>query len=645
MPIAQRLECNPILLPLKHHSWEAQEVFNGCPARDGSKIHLLYRAQSSQRSNHGVDMSVSSIGYAVNTSAKPPYSFKRRTQLIKPDQEWDKYGCEDPRVTKMDGKYYIFYTALSMYPFQADGIKVGVGITTDFKTVEKYQVTTFNSKAMALFPEKINGKYAAVLTANTDRPPAKISVAFFKEEKDIWSKRYWNDWYKNLDEHALVIPKKAEDHIELGAAPIRVPEGWLLVYSYIRNYFKGRAEFEIRAALLDAKNPQKVLGTSKSALLVPEDSYEVYGKVPNIVFPSGSFIEGDLLHVFYGGADTVCCAAKFKLSDVIEDILSTPETKFSLKRYEKNPIIAPNPKNAWESKATYNAGAIHEEGRFHILYRAQGEDNTSVVGYASSRDGLNIDVRLDHPVYVPREDFEMMHYPNGNSGCEDPRLIRVGDKIYMFYTAFDGVKLPSVAITWIDRTDFISQRWNWAKPKLISPEHLANKNACVFPEKIKGKYAILHRLNNGIDFHWHDSMDTLDRADLGEENGWAQPRPGKWDSRKIGIAGPPIKTKYGWLLLYHGISDEDGHYRLGAMLLDLENPEEILARTEDPILEPTQSYEANGQVPNVVFSCGVVLHDETIFVYYGGGDTTLNVATIPLKDLIDKVMASCYDCW
>ncbi len=589
-------------------------------------------------------MSVSSIGHALNIG-QTDLHFKKRSELIKPDQDWDKYGCEDPRVTMIDGKFYIFYTALSMYPFQADGIKIGLAITTDFKNIEKHQVTTFNSKAMGLFPEKINGKYAAVLTANTDRPPAKISIAYFNDEKEIYSKRFWNDWYKNLDKHALVIPKRPEDHIELGAAPIRVAEGWLLIYSYIRNYFNGRPTFEIRAALLDAKDPSKIVGTSKSALLVPEEPYEIYGKVPNIVFPSGSYIEGNILNVFYGGADTVCCGTKFYLKEVIDDILSTPETKFSLKRYEKNPIIAPNPKNAWESKATYNAAAIYEEGRFHVLYRAQGEDNTSVVGYASSRDGFDFDVRLDHPVYVPREDFEQKHYPNGNSGCEDPRLVRVGNRIYMFYTAFDGVKLPSVAMTWIDRTDFISQRWNWAKPILISPEHLANKNACVFPEKIKGKYAILHRLNNGIDFHWHDNLDTLERAELGEENGWAQPRPGKWDSRKIGIAGPPIKTKQGWLLLYHGICDEDGHYRLGAMLLDLDNPEEILARTEDPILEPIKEYESVGQVPHVVFSCGVVLHDETIFVYYGGGDTTLNVATIPLKDLIDKLMRCCYGCW
>jgi predicted GH43/DUF377 family glycosyl hydrolase len=214
----------------------------------------------------------------------------------------------------------------------------------------------------------------------------------------------------------------------------------------------------------------------------------------------------------------------------------------------------------------------------------------------------------------------------------------------MFYTAFDGVKNPRVAITSISKEDFLNHRWNWEKPKLISPEHLVNKNACVFPKKFNGQYIILHRLNNGIDLHYHEDLETLDQAELEEETGWIQPRPGKWDSRKIGIAGAPFKTKYGWILLYHGISDVDGHYRLGALLLDLKNPEEILARTENPILEPITEYESVGQVPHVVFSCGVVLHNETIYVYYGGGDTTLNVATVSLKDLIKQLMQSCYFC-
>jgi beta-1,2-mannobiose phosphorylase / 1,2-beta-oligomannan phosphorylase len=640
MAIAKRYQNNPILSPLKSHVWEAEEVFNGCPVKDGSKIHLLYRAMSAKKTNNGVEMNISSIGHAVGGYEKP---FTNREQFIKPGEDWDKYGCEDPRATRLKGKYYTFYTALSRFPFTAEGIKVGVAVTSDFKTVEKHQVTTFNSKAMALFPEKINGKFAAILTANTDQPPSKIALAFFEEEKEMWSKRFWNDWYANIDKFKINFDQPSEDHIEMGAAPLRIKEGWLLIYSYIRNYFRGNPTFEIRAVLLDAKNPAKIIGRTKNALLVPEEPYEIYGKVPKIVFPSGAYIDKDVLHIYYGGADTVCCGAKVLLKDVVKDLLSFPENEFSLKRNPKNPIIKANPKNPWEAKATFNAGAIYEGGKIHILYRAMSEDNTSVIGYASSKDGLTINERLNEPAYIPREDFERKGVPNGNSGCEDPRLIKIGDRIYMLYTAFNGITPASIAMTSIDKNDFLAKRWNWEKPKIISSGNRDDKDAIFFPEKINGKYYAIHRLGNGIDIQAANDLN-FEKNKLSEETSWVEPRTGKWDDKKIGINGVPIKTKCGWLALYHGVSEEDNSYRFGALLLDLKNPEEILARSENHIFEPLMEYEKKGQVHNVVFSNGSVLKDGTIFVYYGGGDTTLNVATIPLEDLLRELCPGCCGC-
>ena len=115
-----------------------------------------------------------------------------------------------------------------------------------------------------------------------------------------------------------------------------------------------------------------------------------------------------------------------------------------------------------------------------------------------------------------------------------------------------------------------------------------------------------------------------------------------WDSKKVGITGPPIKTEHGWLLIYHGVS-QNSKYRLGAILLDLENPEKIIARTNRPILEPLMDYEIEGQIRNVVFSCGVVLQGGTLFVYYGGGDTVLGVATTSLDALITKLKDCVYE--
>jgi predicted GH43/DUF377 family glycosyl hydrolase len=213
-------------------------------------------------------------------------------------------------------------------------------------------------------------------------------------------------------------------------------------------------------------------------------------------------------------------------------------------RYEKNPIIKPDPKHPWEAKATFNAGAIDEGGKIHLLYRAMSADNISVLGYASSRDGFTINERLPLPVYVHKEKFEKEGIPGKNYSCEDPRLIGLNGRIYMLYTAFNGIDFPGVAITSMARKDFLAKRWNWKKPELISAAGENNKDAAIFPEKINGKYYILYRLNNGIDICSRPDLNFAENR-LNEETGWAEPRPGKFDSRKIGINGVPIKTKRG----------------------------------------------------------------------------------------------------
>ena len=119
----QRIANNPFLLPNKDHAWEAVAAFNPCLAQDGGTYHLLYRAQSFPQSQYGNVMSMSSIGYATSTDG---VHFEDRRQLIKPDHRWEQFGCEDPRITKLGDKYYIFYTALSTYPFGANGIRVRV---------------------------------------------------------------------------------------------------------------------------------------------------------------------------------------------------------------------------------------------------------------------------------------------------------------------------------------------------------------------------------------------------------------------------------------------------------------------------------------------------------------------------------------
>jgi len=632
----ERSDKNPILKPKRIHSWESEAVFNGCPVKKENTTYLIYRALSLPR-YHGVaetKLMVSEIGIA---ESKDGIGFHNRKRFIISEESWERFGCEDPRVTKLGNKYYIFYTALSVWPPRTEGIRVGLAISKDLKTIEeKHLITPFNAKAMTLFPEKLGGKMWVALTVNTDKPPAKICLASFEKESDLWSEKYWQKWYKDFEKYSLPLQRRPQDHIEVGAPPIKTKYGWILLYSYIRNYFSGERLFTVEAVLLDLKNPLKIIGRTKAPLLTPEEYYEKIGLVPNVVFPSGAMLEGNLIRLYYGATDTTCCLAFIDLPILIKKLLGNGDL-IKLIRAKENPIIVPRKEHSWESKAVFNPAALYLDKKTHIVYRAMSEDNTSVLGYATSKDGIHIDYRSPEPIYTPRESFEQKLQPQGNSGCEDPRLTKIGNKVYMLYTAFDGKNLPRVALTWIKVSDFLKQKWNWSSPVVISaPDigNIGNKNACLFPEKIKGKYFIIHRIDNNIDSAFSSTLN-FDGKTWIEEYNWIFPRAGMWDSKRIGIAAPPIKTKEGWILFYHGISEEDNFYRVGALLLDPKDPTKIIARSDEPLLEPEMQYEKEGQVPNVVFPCGAVLIEDKIFVYYGGGDQVVGVATINVNQLLE----------
>jgi len=636
--LVNRIDENPILKPVRSHPWEAEAVFNGCPVRgNDGRVYLLYRALSTphyQAPNKGFQR-VSSIGVAVSEDG---LRFHDRRLFLSPQEDWDAFGCEDPRVTCLDGTYFVFYTALSKYPPTADEIRVGVAVTKDFEKVEKRSlVTPFNAKGMALFPERIGGKAWAVLTVHTDKPPAHICLASFEKVEDLWDRTYWDGWYRDLEKASLPLLRSPEDHIEVGAPPVKTELGWLLFYSYIQNYFnENRRLFTVEAVLLDLENPSKVVARTKYPLLVPEEYYEKFGQVANIVFPSGALTLKDGLHLYYGAADTTCCAAHVDLKSLLVGLLQqTSKPKFE--RAKENPILVPE--RAWEKKAVFNPAAIRLSDRVHIVYRAMSEDDTSVLGYAWSKDGIHIDYRDPEPIYVPREPFEQKQQP-GFSGCEDPRLTLIGDRIFMCYTAFDAKTPPGVALSSIEVDDFLAKRWNWSTPIRISPPGVDDKDACVFPEKVKDpvtgeeRFLIIHRINPNIDYALARTLDFKTQL---EENQWIRPRKGSWDCVKVGLSSPPIKTEKGWILLYHGV-DEASVYRVGAVLLSLENPLEVVSRTDEPIFEPEEAYEREGMVKNVVFPCGTVEMDGRIFCYYGGADSVVGVATLETDKLLGALL-------
>ena len=630
MYVVRRSPNNPIISPIADKQWEANGTFNGCPVQVGKFTHLVYRAQGRPDALLAPS-GISTIAKAVSLDGQ---RFQNRRQLIVPQEPWEKFGCEDPRVTFFEGKYYIFYTALGGQPFGPGNIKVAVAISKDLETIqERHLVTPFNAKAMTLFPERINGKITVIMTAHTDEPPAHIAIAQCDRIEELWEFSFWEKWHAKLDAQTINPVRFPEDHVEIGAQPIKTKDGWLLFYSYIQNYFGGGDRvFGIEAMLLDLKNPLKIISKTRGPILVPEEIYERYGIVPNIVFPSGALLhKNGKLDLYYGAADTTIAKASLNLNDLLLalDPVTRPEL---VVRAKENPILKPIPEHPWESKAVFNAASFELDGMIHILYRAMGEGDTSVIGYATSKTGTRISERLPEPIYVPREDFEKKLRP-GNSGCEDPRVTVIGETIYMAYTAFDGEHSTHVALTSISTKDFLARKWDkWAKPQLTTPDGINDKDTGLLPEKVGGQFMLFHRIDPQL---CADFLDTLDfkKSRLTRCIEIMGPRPGLWDSKKIGIAGPPIKTDAGWLLIYHGVS-KTSTYRLGAALLDLNNPTVVISRMVDTILEPLEHYEVEGIVRRAIFSCGAVLRGDTLFIYYGGADTVLGVAKVSVKKLL-----------
>jgi predicted GH43/DUF377 family glycosyl hydrolase len=325
--------------------------------------------------------------------------------------------------------------------------------------------------------------------------------------------------------------------------------------------------------------------------------------------------------------------------------LVTKRKGLLLNKSPDNPIIEPR-LYPWESKATFNPSAFLANGKVNLIYRAIGDNDSSVLGYAGSDDGYSINERPTYPIYQKSNNFNRpnlsmspIDYVSGggwNGGCEDPRITLLGDTVYMLYTAFDGWGSLRIALTSIKLHDFENKKWNWKKPVLISPPNEIHKNWVIFPEKINGKFAILHSFYPKILIDYFDSLDEFNEKKFIKSNNTRPIDPSRtWDSWFRGVGPAPIKTALGWLILYHAMDHRNpDRYRMGAIILDLKDPTKILFRSLYPILEPEEYYENNGYKWGVVYACGAVVKDDTLFVYYGGADKVIGVATIKLDVLL-----------
>jgi predicted GH43/DUF377 family glycosyl hydrolase len=189
----------------------------------------------------------------------------------------------------------------------------------------------------------------------------------------------------------------------------------------------------------------------------------------------------------------------------------------------------------------------------------------------------------------------------------------------------------------IKEKDFKNMKFNWSKPFLITPRDLDDKDTCIVPQKFKQGYFILHRVNNEICGDYVESL--REGADMVNKCiHIIGPRKNMWDSLKVGIASPPIKTKKGWLMLYHGVSKSHSTYRIGALLLDLKDPAIVLARSTEAIFEPETDYEKIGIIKNVVFPCGMTVLKGKLYIYYGGADRVVGVASMKLSTILNALV-------
>jgi predicted GH43/DUF377 family glycosyl hydrolase len=303
-------------------------------------------------------------------------------------------------------------------------------------------------------------------------------------------------------------------------------------------------------------------------------------------------------------------------------------------RHPRNPILTaadwPYPVNG-----VFNPAAADVAGETVLLARVEdlrGISHLTVARSANGVDGWKVD---PEPLLAPDEET-----PSEQWGFEDARVVWVDEleRWVITCTAY-GPAGPAVFLATTE--DFTTvERYGVVR-------HPEDKNAALLPHRIDGRWVLLHRPKT--EYGGGHGEILLSRSD--DLVSWSapeqvlQPRAGAWwDSLRIGIGPPPIRTDHGWLLIYHGVKETIAGdiYRVGLVLLDLEEPTQVIRRLPVWILGPLEPYERIGDVPNVVFPCGL-LHDrvsDEVRLYYGAADSSICLATSRLADLLDAVLAA-----
>lgn len=329
-------------------------------------------------------------------------------------------------------------------------------------------------------------------------------------------------------------------------------------------------------------------------------------------------------------------------------------------------IILESSRNEFDDQAVLNPASIEINGVTHMFYRGvrQG-DMVSSIGYCQLVDNKVVK-RLDRPVLFPEHDYE-------KKGVEDPRIVFLNGIYYLFYTVYDGKNASFAYATSPDLINFvkhgiISPRITYAEAgRLLGKSGIRirekyflfesyirdrqgadillwEKDAFIFPKKFNNKFALIHRVLPGIQVIYFDDFKDL------TDDYWREylrnmgsyivlESKYRFESRNIGGGCPPIETKEGWLLIYHGVEDsaQGRIYHASAALLDLDDPAKVIGRMKRPLFSPVEEWEKNGDVDNVVFPTGAVLKGDRLYIYYGAADKRIAAKSVDMTELLAEL--------
>jgi predicted GH43/DUF377 family glycosyl hydrolase len=323
----------------------------------------------------------------------------------------------------------------------------------------------------------------------------------------------------------------------------------------------------------------------------------------------------------------------------------------------------------FENEGVLNPTCIEKDGLTHMFYRAVSKGNHSSLGYCQINKEKVL-LRSEQPVLVPEFDYE-------SQGVEDPRIVKVDDLYYLFYTAYDGKNARTALATSEDLIHFQKQglitpsiSYEQARQLFLHPDlpesysqyalHyqqvlgqdvlLWEKDLVLFPKKIKGKFLLLHRVMPGVQYMYLDSLEQLNSeefwtAQLKQLHEHVVMNPKFWyEKHKVGASCPPIETPQGWLQIYHGVEETERGtiYRASAALLDLNDPAKVIGRLPEPLFSPYQVWEKQGIASNVVFPSAAAVYSDELYIYYGAADQCIAAVSMSLSGLVQELLNNPY---